>query len=178
MGIGEIIEPEKLRYHKVIIMTDADVDGQHIMTLLLTFFFRHLPQVIEKGNLYVAMPPLFRIQKGKDVHYVYSDEEKARTVNELVAATHASPAVETGHAPSLQSDQTKGITIQRFKGLGEMNPEQLWETTMDPETRILKKIEVEDAVLADEVFSTLMGEEVPPRKRFIQTHAKQAEVDI
>ncbi len=179
MGIGEIIEPEKLRYHKVIIMTDADVDGQHIMTLLLTFFYRHLPQVIEKGNLYVAMPPLFRIQKGKDVHYVYSDEEREKIINELVAATHASPVVETGHAPSLQmGEKTKGITIQRFKGLGEMNPEQLWETTMDPETRILKKVEVEDAALADEVFSTLMGEEVPPRKRFIQTHAKQAEVDI
>jgi len=155
MGIGDIIEPEKLRYHKVVIMTDADVDGLHIMTLLLTFFYRHLKQVIEGGYLYIAMPPLFRIQKGKEVQYVYSDEERDTAVQKLDKPT-----------------------IQRFKGLGEMNPEQLWETTMDPETRILKKVEIEDAALADEVFTTLMGAEVPPRKRFIQTHAKQAEVDI
>ena len=159
MGIGEVLEPEKLRYHKVIIMTDADVDGQHIMTLLLTFFFRHLPQVIKQGNLYVAMPPLFRIQKGKKAQYVYSEKERER----VVAASQTS---------------SKDLTIQRFKGLGEMNPEQLWETTMDPKTRILKKIEIRDAAEADEVFTTLMGSEVPPRKRFIQTHAKQAEVDI
>ncbi len=155
MGIGEVLEPEKLRYHKVIVMTDADVDGQHIMTLLLTFFYRHLRQVIERGHLYIAMAPLFRIQKGKDVHYTYSDEEKDKLVKKLDSPT-----------------------IQRFKGLGEMNPEQLWETTMNPETRILKKVEIEDAARADEVFTTLMGAEVPPRKRFIQTHAKQAEVDI
>jgi len=162
IGIGEVLEPEKLRYHKIIIMTDADVDGQHIMTLLLTFFYRHLRPVIEGGHLYVAMAPLFRIQKGKEVHYVYSEEEKNAVVASLAG---------DGAAP-------KGITIQRFKGLGEMNPEQLWETTMNPKTRILKKIKIEDAALADEVFTTLMGEEVPPRKRFIQTHAKQAEVDI
>jgi len=155
MGVGDIIEPDKLRYHKVVIMTDADVDGLHIMTLLLTFFYRHLKQVIEGGYLYIAMPPLFRIQKGKEIQYVYSDEERDEAVKKLDKPT-----------------------IQRFKGLGEMNPEQLWETTMDPETRILKKVEVEDAALADEVFSTLMGADVPPRKRFIQTHAKQAEVDI
>ena len=155
MGIGDIIEPEKLRYHKVVIMTDADVDGLHIMTLLLTFFYRHLKQVIEGGYLYIAMPPLFRIQKGKEIQYVYSEEERDRAVKKLDKPT-----------------------IQRFKGLGEMNPEQLWETTMDPETRILKKVKIEDAALADEVFTTLMGAEVPPRKRFIQTHAKQAEVDI
>ena len=159
MGIGEIIEPEKLRYHKVIIMTDADVDGQHIMTLLLTFFYRHLKQVIEGGYLYIAMPPLFRIQKGKEVQYVYSEKER----DNVVGAQRAAPA---------------GLTIQRFKGLGEMNPEQLWETTMDPESRILKKVTIEDAAQADGVFTTLMGVEVPPRKRFIQTHAKQAEVDI
>jgi len=164
MGIGEIVEVEKLRYHKVIIMTDADVDGQHIMTLLLTFFYRHLPQTIEQGRLYIAMAPLFRIQKGKDVHYVYSDEERSALISKISAG--------------ISNQQAASITIQRFKGLGEMNPEQLWETTMNPETRILKKVEIEDAALADEVFTTLMGEEVPPRKRFIQTHAKQAEVDI
>lgn len=153
IGIGEVLEPEKLRYHKIIIMTDADVDGQHIMTLLLTFFYRHMKEIIEQGRLYIAQAPLYRIQKGKEVRYVYNDEEKGRLT-------------------------AKETTIQRFKGLGEMNPEQLWETTMNPETRILKKVEIEDAALADEVFTTLMGSEVPPRKRFIQTHAKQAEVDI
>ena len=162
MGIGEEINPEKLRYHKIIIMTDADVDGQHIMTLLLTFFYRHLRPVIENGYLYIAQPPLYRIQKGKEVRYVYSDEERDRVVRELTGGT----------------DTEKGITIQRFKGLGEMNPDQLWETTMDPQKRILKKVTIDDAAHADEVFSTLMGEDVPPRKRFIQTHAKEAEVDI
>jgi len=190
MGIGEVLEPEKLRYHKVIIMTDADVDGQHIMTLLLTFFFRHLPQVIKQGNLYVAMPPLFRIQKGKKAQYVYSEKEKDNVVKALTGdPTHRSQARQTHSfgvgAPKSGADesnpQAEGhskMTIQRFKGLGEMNPEQLWETTMDPKTRILKKIRIEDAAEADEVFTTLMGSEVPPRKRFIQTHAKQAEVDI
>jgi DNA gyrase subunit B len=178
MGIGEIIEPEKLRYHKVIIMTDADVDGQHIMTLLLTFFYRHLPQVIEKGNLYVAMPPLFRIQKGKNVNYVYSDEEREKVVAELALPKQGGEASEDVGRDEPAAGSVAGVTIQRFKGLGEMNPEQLWETTMDPSKRILKKVEVEDAALADEVFTMLMGEEVPPRKRFIQTHAKQAEVDI
>ncbi|HUS60062.1 MAG TPA: DNA topoisomerase subunit B [Nevskiaceae bacterium] len=155
MGIGETTNPKKLRYHRVIIMTDADVDGEHIATLLLTFFYRHLPLVIEGGYLYIAQPPLYKIQSGKQVNYVYDDEEKEKITAEL-----------------------KNFTIQRYKGLGEMNPEQLWETTMNPTQRILKKVAVDDAQKADQVFTMLMGAEVPPRKRFIQTHAKMATLDI
>lgn len=159
MGIGETIDPKKLRYHRVIIMCDADVDGQHIVTLLLTFFYRHLPLIIEKGYLYIAMPPLYRIQIGKESFYVYNEEGR-----EEIIAEH-------------QKDKKK-IGVQRFKGLGEMNPKQLWETTMNPSGRILKKVTVEDAQKADQVFTTLMGSEVPPRKRFIQTYAKTANLDI
>lgn len=155
MGIGETTNPKKLRYHRVIIMTDADVDGEHIATLLLTFFYRHLPLVIEGGYLYIAQPPLYKIQSGKQVNYVYDDEEKEKITAKL-----------------------KNFTIQRYKGLGEMNPEQLWETTMNPTQRILKKVAVDDAQKADQVFTMLMGAEVPPRKRFIQTHAKMATLDI
>lgn len=155
MGIGETINPKKLRYHRVIIMTDADVDGEHIATLLLTFFYRHLPLIIKGGYLYIAQPPLYKIQGGKQVNYVYDDGEKEKIIAKL-----------------------KNFTIQRYKGLGEMNPEQLWETTMNPTQRILKKVAVEDAQKADQVFTMLMGAEVPPRKRFIQTHAKMATLDI
>lgn len=156
-GIGDTINMDKLRYHRIIVMTDADVDGQHIATLLLTFFYRHLPKIVEKGYLYLAMPPLYRIQAGKNVFYAYSDEEKQKTITEY----------------------TNGrVSIQRYKGLGEMNPDQLWETTMNPENRTLKQISVGDAADADRVFSMLMGEEVPPRKKFIQSHAKLATLDI
>ena len=154
-SIGDSLDLNKLRYHKVIIMTDADVDGAHISTLLLTFFFRHLPELIQEGYLYKAQPPLYRVQRGKQIHYVYTDEEKDELVKKL-----------------------NGATVQRFKGLGEMNPKQLWETTMNPQTRLLNKIYVEDAQRADEIFTTLMGVEVPPRRKFIQTHAKQAELDL
>jgi DNA gyrase subunit B len=160
MGIAESLNPEKLRYHRIIIMTDADVDGEHIMTLLLTFFFRHLPYVIEKGHLYVAQPPLYKITIAKGVHYAYSDSQR-----DEILKSHAGEA--------------KGApVIQRYKGLGEMNPEQLWETTMNPANRIIRQVTNEDAVGADQVFSMLMGDEVPPRKRFIQTHAKSATLDI
>ncbi len=157
MGIGESIDYAKLRYHKIVIMTDADVDGEHIRTLLLTFFYRHLPDVIHKGHLYIAQPPLYKIQSGKQIHYAYSDEEKDKIVKSL-----------SGHPP----------TIQRYKGLGEMNPEQLWETTMNPQNRILKKVMINDAQETDYVFSMLMGDEVPPRKKFIVTHAKMANLDV
>lgn len=157
MGIGETIEIEKIRYHRIIIMTDADVDGEHIRALLLTFFFRHMPQIIDKGYLYIAQPPLYKISAGKEVHYAYSDEERDLILTRLKET-----------APS----------IQRYKGLGEMNPEQLWETTMSPENRVLRKITVGDAQKADETFIILMGSEVPPRKHFIQTHAKMATLDI
>jgi DNA gyrase subunit B len=163
-GIGESVNYTKLRYHKIIVMTDADVDGEHIRTLLLTFFFRHLPDVITRGHLYIAQPPLYKIQFGKNIQYAYSDAEKDTIVKKLTS--HQSPA--TNHQPS----------IQRYKGLGEMNPEQLWETTMDSKNRILKQVTVADAQEADYIFSMLMGEEVPPRKKFIVTHAKLATLDL
>ena len=154
-GVKENFLMDKLRYNKVILMCDADVDGQHITTLLLTFFFRYMPQLIENGNIYIAVSPLFRIRKGKDI-YVYSEEEKEKTVRAL-----------GGKAD-----------VQRFKGLGEMNPQQLWDTTMNPKSRILKKVSIEDAVMADETFSMLMGDEVGPRREFIQKNAHIAEIDI
>ncbi len=154
-GVKENFNLEKLRYNKVIIMTDADVDGQHIMTLLLTFFFRYVPELIENGNIYVAVSPLYRVRKKKDF-YVYSDDELKKLLNKL-----------GGKAD-----------VQRFKGLGEMNSQQLWDTTMNPKTRILKRIIIEDAVLADETFSMLMGDVVGPRRKFIETNANIAEVDI
>src|SRR3989339_574705 len=160
MGIGENINYEKLRYHKIIIMTDADVDGEHILTLILTFFFRHMPDVIRKGHLYAAQPPLFKVQQGKQVHYVYSDEEKDKLVAQLL------------------TKQTSQPNVQRYKGLGEMNPDQLWDTTMDPERRILKQIIITEAEESDHVFSMLMGDEVPPRKKFIVTHARMANLDL
>jgi len=154
-GVKENFLKEKLRYNKIIIMCDADVDGQHITTLLLTFFFRYTPQLIENGNIYVAVAPLYRVRKGKDI-YVFSDDELKKTMDKL-----------GGKAD-----------VQRFKGLGEMNPEQLWETTMNPKSRILKKVTIEDAVEADETFSMLMGDEVGPRREFITKNAHIAEVDI
>ena len=157
-GIGDTINIDKVRYHRIVIMTDADVDGEHIMTLLLTFFFRYMPQLFERGYIYVAMPPLYKVTFGKEINYVYSDEEKDLLVKEKANG--------------------RQYGIQRYKGLGEMNPEQLWETTMNPQSRIMKKVGIEDATEADHVFSMLMGDEVPPRKRFIQTHAKQATLDI
>ena len=159
IGIGETLNPKKLRYHRIIIMTDADVDGEHIATLLLTFFYRHLRPIIDGGYLYIALPPLYKIQAGKEVFYAYSEEEKENIVKS-------------------QKLKVKNLTIQRYKGLGEMNPEQLWETTMNPEKRILKKVTVEDAQKADQVFSMLMGEEIAPRKKYIQAHAKLATLDV
>ncbi len=149
-GVGEEFNIAKLRYHKIIIMTDADVDGSHIMTLLLTFFYRYMKPLIEQGKVYVAMPPLFRLQKGKQVRYAYADTERDRI------------ALEFG----------EGINIQRYKGLGEMNADQLWDTTMDPSSRTLKKVEIEDVIAADQMFTILMGDEVEPRREFIEKHAK------
>lgn len=154
-GIGEQFNIEKLRYGKIIIMTDADVDGQHIKTLLLTFFYRFLPQLIENGNIYVAVSPLYKIRKNRD-YYVYSEGALKRVLDKIGGTNN----------------------VIRFKGLGEMNPQQLWETTMNPNTRTLKKITVEDAVEADETFSILMGDEVGPRKQFIEEHAKEAMLDV
>ena len=159
MGIGETIKFDKLRYHRVIIMTDADVDGEHIETLLLTFFYRHLPQIIQQGYLYIAQPPLYKLQRGKDIKYAYSDEEKETILKEM----------KSGNAV---------INIQRYKGLGEMNKDQLWDTTMNPANRILKQVTLEDAEETDRVFTMLMGDEVPPRKHFIQSNARTATLDI
>ncbi|RLF28682.1 MAG: DNA topoisomerase (ATP-hydrolyzing) subunit B [Thermoplasmata archaeon] len=151
-GIGEEFNIKNARYHKIIIMTDADVDGEHIRTLLLTFFFRYMRPLIEEGYLYIAQPPLYKISKGKTVVYAYSEREKEKKIKELGET---------------------GVNIQRYKGLGEMNPQQLWETTMDPESRITVRVTVEDAVEADELFTILMGEKVEPRREFIETHAKE-----
>ncbi len=158
-GIADTINMEKLRYHRVIIMTDADVDGEHIETLILTFFYRHLPEVIRQGYLYVAMPPLFKLQRGKEIRYAFTEEERDSHLKEM----------KTGNA---------NVSIQRYKGLGEMNAEQLWETTMNPENRVLKQISINDAEEADQVFTMLMGDEVPPRKHFIQSNAITATLDI
>ncbi|GAB6276475.1 MAG: DNA topoisomerase (ATP-hydrolyzing) subunit B [Rectinema sp.] len=151
-GIGEDFNVSKLRYHKVIIMADADVDGSHIRTLLLTFFYRYMTELIEKGHVYLAMPPLYRVVYDKEARYAYSDEEKDQLLSET------------------NKDSAK-ISVQRYKGLGEMNPEQLWETTMDPERRLIKRITMEDAILAEEMFVTLMGEQVEPRRLFIEENA-------
>ena len=150
-GIGEEFDIKKLRYGKIIIMTDADVDGAHIRTLLLTFFYRYMKELIENGHIYIAQPPLYKITKNRKEHYVYSDNELEELLDEIGRTNYS---------------------IQRYKGLGEMNPEQLWDTTMDPETRILLKVSIEDAVAADEIFTTLMGDRVEPRREFIETNAK------
>ncbi len=154
-GIGDDFQVEKARYHKIIIMTDADVDGAHIRTLLLTFFYRYMQPLIEAGYIYIAQPPLYRVKKGKKEVYIYSDDELERTLNKM---------------------GRDGVTIQRYKGLGEMNPNQLWETTMNPETRTLLKVTLEDAIEADKIFSILMGGEVEPRREFIKRHAKEVRV--
>jgi DNA gyrase subunit B len=155
------LNTEKLRYHKIVIMTDADVDGSHIRTLILTFFYRYLKLLIEKGFVYIALPPLYQIKKGKEERYCWSDEERDRIIKEL--------------APDGREDS---VGIQRYKGLGEMNPEQLWSTTMDPERRSLKLVTIESAAEADHLFSMLMGDEVAPRREFIEANAKYANIDV
>lgn len=174
-NIGEAFDIANLRYGRIVIMTDADVDGAHIRTLLLTLFYRHFPQLITMGNIYIAMPPLYRIQVGKQVRYAFTDEEKAIHVAELTgnkAAKDKLAEAAVGDEPSEISVGGVKVNIQRYKGLGEMNPDQLWETTMDPKTRMMKQVTVDDAALADETFDILMGADVAPRKKFIQTHAK------
>ncbi|AHB40403.1 TPA: DNA gyrase subunit B [candidate division WWE3 bacterium] len=156
-GIGEQYNPAKVRYGKIILMADADVDGMHIVSLYLTFFYRHMPELIQEGHIYVAVPPLYKAVWGKEKRYLFDDRDREKF---------------------LKTPEGQKAVTQRFKGLGEMNADELWETTMNPETRRLKQINVEDASKADEVFTMLMGEEVAPRKRFIQTHAKQANLDI
>ena len=157
-AISENFDISKLRYHKIVIMTDADVDGAHIRTLLLTLFYRYFPKIMEDGYIYIAQPPLFRVQKGKEFQYAYSDDERDKLIKKMGG---------------------DGVNIQRYKGLGEMNPEQLWETTMNPATRLMKKITIDDAVEANRMFDILMGELVEPRKNFIQANAVYAKnIDI
>ena len=151
-GFGEEMDLEKLRYHKIVIMTDADVDGAHIRTLMLTFFYRHLRELINGGYIYIAQPPLYKIQAGKAIKYAYSDGQLKQVTKVL-------------------ESENRKYTIQRYKGLGEMNPEQLWETTLDPEVRTLLKVTMEDASYADKMFNVLMGDRVEPRRQFIEENA-------
>ena len=156
-GIGEEFNLEKLRYHKIIIMADADVDGAHIRTLLLTFFFRYMRPLVENGYVYSAVPPLYKLTRGKTVRVAYSDEERDAVSAEMRA-----------------DNPNAKVEINRFKGLGEMDPHELWETTMDPERRSLRRITLDDAVRADQIFTILMGEEVEPRKEWIESNAQYA----
>jgi len=215
-AIAEEFDLEKLRYHKIIIMTDADTDGSHIRTLLLTLFYRYFPQLIDKGHLYIAQPPLYRIQKGSKIQYAYNDGEKEKILENLrnvladgqltkgkpkkiknedweitpvdangaienekeIATDNTTEKIATEFLGRLKHDQEttpSGVAIQRYKGLGEMNPEQLWETTLDPANRVLLQVMIKDAQEADRVFDVLMGSEVMPRKKFIQTHAKSVQ---
>lgn len=203
-GIGETFDATKLRYGRIIIMADADVDGSHIRTLLLTFFYRYFNELVRNGSIYIAQPPLYQLKKGKDVRYAYNEEEKVKALLEMQAIADAKKSaakakkgvtkentgvtaleilseIEKNSAPidptnlgAVDGNQTiGGVVIQRYKGLGEMNPEQLWDTTMNPDTRMMLQVHIEDAEAADRMFDVLMGSEVEPRRRFIQTHARQ-----
>jgi len=201
-AIGDALDMERLRYHKIIIATDADVDGSHIDTLILTLFFRYFRPIIEAGHLYIALPPLYKIKQGKEIRYAYTDEDKSRVLTELGVDESAIDESESGEGDETVEEEsgeetpTKGkekkglnvdksasakkspkVSIQRYKGLGEMNQDELWETTMDPARRTLKQVKIEDAEEADRVFDTLMGTDVPSRKSFIQNNAKYANID-
>ncbi|MEM9052204.1 MAG: toprim domain-containing protein, partial [Bacteroidota bacterium] len=158
---SKALDISKLRYHKVIIMCDADVDGSHIETLILTFFFRHMRELVDGGNIYIATPPLYQLKKGSQVRYAWNDDQRDEFVAEMKGASKES-----------------SVNIQRYKGLGEMNAEQLWETTMNPETRTLRQVTVDNAVESDRIFSMLMGDDVPPRREFIEQNAKYANIDV
>ena len=200
VGIGDTFDIAKLRYHKVILMADADVDGSHIRTLLLTFFYRYYEPLVAAGHIYIAQPPLYRLQKGKDIRYAYNDDEKTRIIEDMKKIAEARALAKAdkkskaekiieeeaiaqdtemtadgegdSDAASAGEEKVAGINIQRYKGLGEMNPEQLWETTMNPENRVMLQVTIEDAEEADHIFDVLMGNDVEPRRKFIQTHAK------
>ncbi|USN53188.1 MAG: DNA topoisomerase (ATP-hydrolyzing) subunit B [Candidatus Nomurabacteria bacterium] len=182
-NIGEQFSLEGLRYHRIIIMTDADVDGAHIRTLLLTLFYKHFPDLITNGYLYIAQPPLYRVQRNKDVRYIFNDAELEKVVQELAKKSgdsakkvkevvEAAQEVEAGEEVPEEAEKATGVSIQRYKGLGEMNPDQLWETTMNPEHRLMYRVTMDDAAKASEIFDVLMGADVAPRKRFIHTRAK------
>ncbi|NNE14633.1 MAG: DNA topoisomerase IV subunit B, partial [Saprospiraceae bacterium] len=156
-----VLNTEKLRYHKIVIMCDADVDGSHIATLILTFFFRYMRELVDNGNIYIAAPPLYQVKKGKQSEYAWNEEERKALVDKFST-----------------SEDDKSVKIQRYKGLGEMNADQLWETTMNPAARILHQVQITDALEADQTFSMLMGDEVPPRRAFIEENAKYANIDV
>jgi DNA gyrase subunit B len=186
-AIGDVFDISKLRYHKIIIATDADVDGAHIRTLLLTLFYRYFRALIEGGYIYIAQPPLYKIQKGKEVRYAFSDDEKFAVLKEFGEDAAADLDIDEGDTGAVEegteeveetTKKTSRARIQRYKGLGEMNAEELWETTMNPANRILKQVAIEDAQSADKVFDVLMGNDVPSRKSFIQSNAKMANLDI
>jgi DNA gyrase subunit B len=181
-AIGETFNIEKLRYHKIILATDADVDGAHIRTLLLTLLYRHFKPIIEGGYIYIAQPPLYKISRGKEIQYVYSDEEKNKVLGKDIENVEQADEGEEAPAAAEEEEVVKTksgkIRIQRYKGLGEMNPDELWETTMDPKNRVLKQVDIEDAADADRIFEILMGEDVPSRKSFIQSNARSANLDI
>lgn len=185
-AIGETFDLSKLRYHKIIIATDADVDGAHIRTLLLTLFYRYFRPLIENGFIYIAQPPLYKIKKGKEAEYAYTDAEKEKVLSRFGVSKTESEEPESGVEESGAKDEdsdavqakSSKVSIQRYKGLGEMNPEELWETTMDSTKRVLKQVTVDDAVEADKIFDILMGTDVPSRKSFIQSNAQKATIDI
>jgi DNA gyrase subunit B len=191
-AIGDVFDISKLRYHKIIIATDADVDGAHIRTLLLTLLYRHFRPIIEGGFVYIAQPPLYKITKGKAAAYAYSDREREEVLKELgvkpndikeiteADSTQEEVAEETEEAEAKAGKAAKSVrvNVQRYKGLGEMNPSELWETTMDPTRRVLKQVHIEDAEAADRIFDILMGTDVASRKSFIQSNAKLANLDL
>ena len=193
-SIGDTMDISKIRYHKIILATDADVDGAHIRTLILTLMFRYFRSVIDAGYVYIAQPPLYKIKRGKEIHYAYTDEDKNKilgkyddvAIEEIESSDEGAEGAENEEEEN-EEEAGKGgkakkasnkIHIQRYKGLGEMNADELWETTMDPARRILKQVTIDDAEEANKVFDTLMGSEVAPRKSFIQSNAKMANLDI
>lgn len=175
LGNSDDFDPSKIRYDKIILMCDADVDGSHIRTLLLTFFYRHMREIVETERLYIAQPPLYKIKKGKSEMYAYDESEREEIMKSLKIDKNT-PVSENGEEPGAAT--AKGVTISRFKGLGEMNPEQLWSTTMNPETRTIVQVTNENAAAADKIFRILMGEEVEPRRKFIEENAKYANLDV
>ena len=185
-AIGDTFDISKLRYHKIILATDADVDGAHIRTLILTLLYRYFKPLVEGGYVYIAQPPLYKVKRGKEIMYFYTEEEKVKAlgkeiqeINEVDNAQEAELLERAGaEAEEPAEGKKQKILIQRYKGLGEMNADELWETTMDPEKRILKQVNIDDVQEADKVFDMLMGTDVPSRKMFIQSNAKKATIDI
>jgi DNA gyrase subunit B len=175
--VAEDFNLDEARYHKVIIMTDADVDGAHIRTLLLTFFYKEMKQLIDAGYVYIAQPPLFRVARGKEEYYAFDEAERDEYVKRLSNGQAPAASTQDGEEggegeEDAKQGKVRRVAIQRYKGLGEMNPEQLWKTTMDPATRTILKVEMEDAFEASQLFEVLMGDEVEPRRKFIEEHAK------